>query len=145
MMCSKCKEDKSEDAFYPSQHRKWCKLCMKEYARNLKRNNPERARKWRQDSQRRYYERHKENVISQVKEWKKKHPEQSRARHKVERAIRSGKLVKPSICEMCGSSEYIQASHPGHDYKKALEVRWLCVSCHRKVDGTKLTYRKIAK
>lgn len=42
-------------------------------------------------------------------------------------ALTQGRLVRQS-CEQCGHAK-AQAHHD--DYAKPLEVRWLCVSCHR--------------
>ncbi len=61
-----------------------------------------------------------------------KYPEKMRARQKVYRAKKSGKLL-PQPCEICGCEENIQAHHP--DYKKPLDVMWLCPDDHRKIEG----------
>jgi hypothetical protein len=51
----------------------------------------------------------------------------------VSRALASGRIVRPSICEDCGGTgKAIEAAH--HDYAKPLEVRWLCRSCHSRWD-----------
>lgn len=47
--------------------------------------------------------------------------------HKVRKAILSGRLIQQP-CNQCGSSKNINAHH--HDYTRALEVEWLCASCH---------------
>lgn len=48
----------------------------------------------------------------------------------VQKALRSGALVKPTECAWCGSSERpIQGHHP--DYDRPLMVVWICVDCHR--------------
>jgi hypothetical protein len=55
------------------------------------------------------------------------------ARGRVGRAVRSGRLVKPALCEDCGAEAYLHGHHT--DYSKPLEVVWLCVGrdgCHRK-------------
>lgn len=63
-----------------------------------------------------------------------KFPEKVAARQAVWRAIyRTGKLVRPSICESCGKPCRPEAHHD--DYSKWLEVRWLCRSCHLAIDG----------
>lgn len=50
------------------------------------------------------------------------------ARHAVERAIKTGRLVRPSHCSVCRAEAYTHGHHD--DYLKALEVRWLCKPCH---------------
>ena len=58
-----------------------------------------------------------------------------RAHDVMERAIKSGQLVNPGICESCNFSgqfadgrNAIQGHHD--DYNKPLSVRWLCQRCH---------------
>jgi hypothetical protein len=58
-----------------------------------------------------------------------------RAHGIVDRAVRSGKLLNPQVCESChGSVRFkdgrsgVQAHHD--DYSKPLSVRWLCQRCH---------------
>jgi ribosomal protein S27AE len=46
----------------------------------------------------------------------------------------TGKIVRPTECEQCGQTRKIEAAHA--DYAKPLEVRWLCVPCHRVWDKT---------
>jgi hypothetical protein len=48
----------------------------------------------------------------------------------VSNAIRDGKLARPSSCSKCGASCKPEAHHD--DYTKPLDVRWLCVPCHRR-------------
>ncbi len=50
------------------------------------------------------------------------------ARHKVEKALKSGKLVKPLECRNCGSKRKLVAHHD--DYGQPLEVKWYCYRCH---------------
>jgi len=46
-------------------------------------------------------------------------------------AVRSGKLIKPDVCQGCGENKRITAHH--HDYSKPLDVIWLCYQCHADV------------
>ncbi|AHJ87214.1 hypothetical protein BCP8-2_176 [Bacillus phage BCP8-2] len=50
------------------------------------------------------------------------------ARKKVLRALESGKLVKPLVCESCKEERSLEGHH--EDYNKPLEVKWLCKECH---------------
>lgn len=58
-----------------------------------------------------------------------------RAHNLVDKAIQSGRLVNPGVCETCGGTGQfadgrtaIQAHHD--DYNEPLSVRWLCQRCH---------------
>ncbi len=53
------------------------------------------------------------------------------ARFAVSNAIRDGRLAK-APCERCGSLK-VEAHHP--DYRKKLDVQWLCMRHHREVEG----------
>lgn len=57
---------------------------------------------------------------------------QRRAHHAVEQEVRMGRMTRQP-CEYCGSTEQVHAHHD--DYSKPLDVRWLCVSHHRKHHG----------
>ena len=44
------------------------------------------------------------------------------------RAIREGRLVRPSACSGCGGEKRVEGHHP--DYSRPLDVEWLCRQCH---------------
>lgn len=48
------------------------------------------------------------------------------------RALRDGKLTKPTICPQCGRTVSNERQMHGHhaNYDKPLEVTWACQSCH---------------
>lgn len=57
------------------------------------------------------------------------------ARRQVRNALRSGRMVKPDACSLCGRSDLrIDAHH--EDYHKPFYVEWLCSACH----GTRHAY-----
>ncbi len=63
------------------------------------------------------------------RQMQKKYPEKFRARNALARAVRSGKIIKPTECSKCFESKpKIEGHHA--DHSKPLEVVWLCTSCH---------------
>lgn len=44
-------------------------------------------------------------------------------------ALRDGRLLKANCCSSCSSKNKLEGHHD--DYTKPLDVRWLCVSCHK--------------
>ncbi len=53
------------------------------------------------------------------------------AHKKVLRALKSGKLAKPSMCTICGGNLPLEGHHV--DYNKPLEVIWVCKQCHENI------------
>jgi hypothetical protein len=51
-----------------------------------------------------------------------------RAHNILHGAVHYGKVIKPDACERCGTKGRVEGHH--HDYTKALDVEWLCRSCH---------------
>ena len=64
------------------------------------------------------------------KKYKNKYPEREKARLSVRRAIKSGKLIRPTACSSCGCECKPNAHHDSYDAKNWLNVRWLCRKCH---------------
>jgi hypothetical protein len=59
----------------------------------------------------------------------------SRARRFLQQALKRGKIIKPVRCEDCKGKVKKLELHAHHDdYHKPLQVRWLCVACHRRAD-----------
>lgn len=85
--------------------------------------------RWRQNN------RERSNELSHG--WAQRNPERMALSRKVAqvvyRATRDGRLTRPEQCEQCGNNGRIEAAHT--DYSRPLDVRWLCVSCHRKWDA----------
>jgi hypothetical protein len=76
-----------------------------------------------------WYRRVKNGTTTPYVPYKRKNrPEAVAATNAVGNAIRSGKLTRPNHCSKCG---LICKPHGHHeDYKKPLEVIWLCNICH---------------
>jgi hypothetical protein len=43
-----------------------------------------------------------------------------------------GRMRRPPRCEECNAAAFTEAAHL--DYERPEEVRWLCISCHRRWD-----------
>lgn len=63
--------------------------------------------------------------------WVLRNPEKARAHRAVNKAIRSGILIRPNSCSSCLDETKPQAHH--EDYDEPLVVIWLCPRCHKKV------------
>lgn len=48
----------------------------------------------------------------------------------VNSAIKSGKLIRPTICPVCSAETFIVAYQ--EDYDKPFEIIWLCINCTKK-------------
>jgi len=96
----------------------------------LKRSTAEGAERARQIT-RESRQRHRDEHSARDKERRRLEPVKARAREAVANALRRGRLVRPSSCSMCGTTERVIHAHHD-DYARPLDVRWLCASCHRK-------------
>jgi hypothetical protein len=75
-----------------------------------------------------WYELNIEKLGDPAGQWDSKHPIARAAHHLVNEAVKVGLLVRPSSCCCCGKKATVHGHH--YDYTKALEVFWLCASCH---------------
>jgi hypothetical protein len=103
-----------------------CSACSRARWLRWKAANGERAR----ESWRRHYRENRERLLAELAAHKRNHREEQRSRDAAWQARRDGRLI-PSSCEVCGATDNIEGHHP--DYRRALEVVWLCKSCHRNV------------
>lgn len=128
--CFKCHRDLPFSAFYrhPAMadgHLGKCKACTRNDATNHRNNNLDRCRAY--DRSRNGEPQRVALFIAKSKR-KNKDPQYMSAHNAVTRAVKSGTLVRPSVCSRCPATERIQGHHD--DYSKPLEVMWLCPICH---------------
>ena len=83
--------------------------CLK-----LHKQEQERKQKARKEYLIKYYQKNKYKVKAQAQ---------------LNRAVRLGKVNKPLKCSKCGEVARLHGHH--EDYSKALDVVWLCQSCHQ--------------
>lgn len=148
-ICKKCGKEKPINDFYKHKemsdgHLNFCKECVKareakyrlshiEHIREYDRNRPnakERGQKQRikvkQNSTK--YKRYCElkNIWAKLNKFKRN------AHSKVLRAIKSGILIRPTYCQICGKDNCkIEGHH--YDYSKPLDIIWVCTECHGKL------------
>lgn len=132
--CFKCGTTKPLDDFYrhlemADGHLNKCKECTKLDMRVDRVTKP-RVREY---DRARANQPHRIALRKRVTaEWTKRHPDRKRASSMAAYAVRSGKLVRPELCEGCGLKRKLSKHH--HDYSRPLLVVWLCKPCHAIAD-----------
>jgi hypothetical protein len=108
----------------------YCRECTAMAARKYREENRERVRA----RERRWWNEHPDFAKAYRAKMKaqniERYPEKYKARTIFSRAIRHGKIQRPSECSLCGLSCTPEGHH--HDYSKPLDVIWLCKNCHWK-------------
>ena len=127
--CSKCGEIKARSEFSPRKSRQnglqsWCKVCMRQSARESYHRNPEKHK----DYSRRYREDNKERVAAMDKAYAKANPEKRRswarkdaAKRKAAKLNAKGSHTAEQLkarfdyhgnkCVYCDSTENLHADH----------------------------------
>jgi hypothetical protein len=114
-----------------------CKKCKDREKKRLayQAMTPEERRAWRmrKDPLKRYVTNRRARRKHEAK-----YPEKAAARDALQRALRSGRVVR-GCCEVCGvvhgtkrqdgTTVKVEAHHD--DYSRPLDVRWVCVTHHR--------------
>lgn len=124
--CFKCGKRKPLLDFYRHKmmsdgHVNKCKECNKKDVISNRKSKIEYYREY----DRTRGNRHK---VGYMDEYKKRYKNKSNAVIMVNNAIRDKRLFKEP-CEVCGTKKYVHAHHD--DYKRPLNVRWLCAAHHR--------------
>ena len=102
-----------KDKSRPQGVKPHCLDCSRAKERDVDRKRYAANTKWRQVMRSRKQKRSRKLI---------------KAKTKVRTAVINGRIIKPSACSDCGSTQRIQAHHD--DYRKPLDVRWLCQPCH---------------
>lgn len=138
--CFKCGKFKDIEQFYKHKemadgHLGKCKTCAKKDV-NKRYRDPNAREKIREYEKARFKrpERKRKLIEYQVKR-RKLFPGKYKARYAVSNAVKNG-MLKKLPCEICGNAKS-QAHH--RDYRKKLDVKWLCFVCHRKEHGQEVS------
>ena len=129
--CFKCHNDLPLTSFYKHPKMKdgrlnKCKECTKADATKHRLDNVERVREY--DRERAKSPKRKAALTAQTQRYRALNRVKYLAHNAVNNALARGKLVKPDACFECKKSGVIHGHHD--DYRKSLEVRWLCAVCH---------------
>lgn len=132
--CFKCGAEKPLGEFYKHRmmadgHLGKCKDCTKLDVRTDRQTKP-RVREY--DRERSSLPHRKALRERIAREWAEKHPDRRKANLVANRAVRSGKIARQTICQGCGLEKKLQKHHP--DYSQPMLVIWLCKPCHAIAD-----------
>jgi len=137
--CFKCKRKKPLEQFYKHPatsdgHLGKCKACTKKDVKE-RYNDPEARERIRKYEAERFKKpERKAKTLEYNRARAKRNPGKAAARRKVTNALKYGRLERKP-CEVCGD----QKSEGHHtDYRKALDVKWLCFKHHREEHGQKV-------
>jgi ribosomal protein S27AE len=130
-VCFKCNTDLPLASFYKHPQMKdgrvnKCKKCNRADVTNNRHKNVERYREYDRE---RYQTPNRKAAMNEfAKRYSRKNSIKRKTHFAVNNAVRGGRLIKPLECSECGKQSTIQGHHD--DYRKPLEVRWLCAVCH---------------
>ncbi len=156
--CTKCHKKKDLIEFYKDRYSSdnysyQCKKCINAYrylycrterGKEVSRNNSKLYRetvKGRLNHRKcmakyRNSVKGKQNKKIYDKQYRKDHPRKKRTWWIFNNAIRQRKIKRKTHCDHCGINTKPHGHHP--DYRKPLEVIWLCRYCHTKLHPSKL-------
>ena len=113
---------------------KYKEIDRKAHQRYRNKHRERLRAKWREAAKKRptqVYDKGK--AIAAVTKWRKANKEKDSCACKARYAERTGKLIAPKRCQICGTDQMKLEKHHA-DYSKPLEVIWCCRSCHAKLD-----------
>ena len=104
------------------------KKGRKEYLKEYNKNNRAKINKYKREWRKKDRAKNLNKTRVYDRKYRNSRKEKQTCMNKVQWAIESGKLVKPSLCECCNSKRKLEGHH--RDYNKPLEIMWLCYPCH---------------
>jgi len=164
LFCRHCKKERLISDYYESSPT-MCKDCIKtkyggykkeyyiknrekilEYRREWYKKNPDKIKKYakkhykiRTEYYRNWYKvngrKRAKDYVEYTSLWRRKNIMAVRASLLARHAVKWGFLKKPKCCEACKEGRKTIGHHK--DYMKPLEVKWLCYSCHAKLNFKK--------
>jgi|TARA_Y100000310_G_C20582444_1_gene763689 hypothetical protein len=114
----------AQNIAYKNKNKDRLREQNKIYAEKNKKAIKERLRRWGKTA------RGKETQAKHRAKYLAKYPEKAKARELVCTALKYGRLTRPSSCSECGEECKPEAHHHSYKVEDALDVTWLCRSCH---------------
>lgn len=158
MICKVCGLDKATSEFYSTNKSK-CKDCLRIIANNYRlehldkvrqydRNRPNKSERTKKSKE--YKDRMRiENpekfdriFHGSRKNYRAKFKEKQIAVGRVNYALKTGKLIRPANCSVCGVECKPHAHHS--DYSKPLDIVWVCIKCHVAIHNKKRNCSRFA-
>ena len=135
-VCFKCRRRKPIEQFYKHSqmgdgHLNKCKSCTKKDVKRRYHDPEARKRIIEYERQRFNDPARKEKIKLYQSRMRQQNRGKYRARQKVSNSIRYGKLHRKP-CEVC-SDQQSEAHHT--DYRKPLQITWLCRKHHLEAEG----------
>lgn len=138
--CGKCRSYLPKNGFYKNNRtilgiKSECKKCHCETL--LTSRDKENSRRLGRESMRRRRRESPEQFRARERQHLRKKDARTAARDVLNRAVRSGNMIRPSVCSSCQRTGRITAHHA--DYSKPLAVEWLCYECHGRLHRKSVT------
>lgn len=139
-ICFKCKKLKDIDDFYVHKemadgHLNKCKLCTKKDVQERYNDPVGRLKIVAYEKERFKSPKRKKKILEYQRRRRARNKGKNIARQKLNKAVALGLIIKKP-CERCGDAKS-QAHHT--DYRKPLDVSWLCFRHHREEHGQKVS------
>lgn len=136
-ICRDCGKNRKLSSYYTHSemldgHLNKCKDCVKTRVKRRYVREPKKIAAY--ERERFKTSNRKRKVLEYQKTRREKYPGKQKARVAVVYAIKMGRLTRLP-CEVCGEPK--SEAHHG-DYRKKLDVRWLCFKHHRELHGQRV-------
>ena len=135
-------EHKAADAKYRAEHRDEIKASRSKYRSEHRDEIKAYCAEHREEARacaKAYAATPKGKLANKRKSAKRRllHPEKIKAKNAVQIAVRCGRLVRPSSCEICGVECIPHGHHWSYEKENWLDVRFVCARCHSDIHHKK--------